>query len=79
MPATARTAIANPQRNSRHERMHLTLKLEATKPAARNFLQRQTRFDHFIDCYNERPHQALDMQCPTQRYRKCYLWPQNET
>jgi hypothetical protein len=29
----------NPQQNGRHERMHLTLKLEATKPAARNFLQ----------------------------------------
>jgi hypothetical protein len=28
--------------------MHLTLKLEATKPAAQNFLQQQARFDDFI-------------------------------
>ena len=28
----------NPQQNGRHERMHLTLKLETTKPAAENFL-----------------------------------------
>jgi len=49
--------VRNPQQNGRHERMHLTLKLETTKPAARNFLQQQARFDDFIDCYNsERPH-----------------------
>ena len=47
----------HPQQNGRHERMHLTLKNEATKPAARNFLQQQARFDDFLDCYNnERPH-----------------------
>jgi putative transposase len=28
----------NPQQNDRHERMHLTLKKEATKPAGENFL-----------------------------------------
>ncbi len=59
----------NPQQNGRHERMHLTLKQEATKPAARNFLQQQGKFDHFIECYNnERPHQALDMCFPAERY-----------
>ncbi len=31
----------NPQQNGRHERMHLTLKLETTKPADANFLQQQ--------------------------------------
>lgn len=31
----------NPQQNGRHERMHLTLKLETTKPAGDNFLQQQ--------------------------------------
>ena len=42
--------------------MHLTLKKEATKPAAKNFLQQQAQFDRFIDGYNhERPHQGLDM------------------
>jgi putative transposase len=59
----------NPQQNGRHERMHLTLKLEATRPAASNFLQQQGKFDDFIECYNnERPHQALDMCCPAERY-----------
>jgi putative transposase len=59
----------NPQQNGRHERMHLTLKLETTRPAARNFLQQKGKFDTFIECYNnERPHQALDMCCPAERY-----------
>ena len=50
----------HPQQNGRHERMHLTLKKEATKPAAANVLQQQARFDAFIARYNqERPHQAL--------------------
>lgn len=58
-----------PQQNGRHERMHLTLKKEATKPAAENFLQQQERFDNFIDEFNgERPHQALDMKCPGDVY-----------
>ena len=59
-----------PQQNGRHERMHLTLKKETTKPAAQNFLQQQARFDEFIDCYNdERPHQALDMKYPVELYQ----------
>jgi putative transposase len=46
--------------NGRHKRMHLTLKLETTKPAAGNFLRQQAKFEDFIDCYNsERTHQAL--------------------
>ena len=58
-----------PQQNGRHERMHLTLKLETTKPAAANFLQQQARFDDFVEEFNtERPHQALDMACPAERY-----------
>ena len=58
-----------PQQNGRHERMHLTLKKEATKPAGDNFLQQQAKFDGFVDEYNnERPHQALDMQYPAERY-----------
>ena len=59
----------HPEQNGRHERMHLTLKKEATKPAARNFLQQQARFDDFIDVYNqERPHQALNMKYPAELY-----------
>ncbi len=60
----------HPQQNGRHERMHLTLKKEATKPAAANFLQQQARFDKFMDVFNnERPHEALDMKCPAEVYQ----------
>jgi putative transposase len=67
--ALERIKPGNPQQNGRHERMHLTLKKEATKPAARNLLQQQGKFDEFIRCYNEqRPHQALNMRCPAELY-----------
>lgn len=60
----------HPEQNGRHERMHLTLKKEATKPAAKNFLQQQAKFDQFIRIFNEeRPHQALGMRCPAELYR----------
>jgi transposase InsO family protein len=42
----------HPQQNGRHERMHLTLKKDATKPAAPNVLQQQARFDAFMAQYN---------------------------
>jgi putative transposase len=61
----------HPEQNGRHERIHLTLKREATKPAAQNFLQQQAKFDAFIDCYNnERPHQALAMKYPAELYHR---------
>ena len=61
----------HPEQNGRHERIHLTLKKEATKPAAQNFLQQQAKFDAFIDCYNsERPHQALAMKYAAELYRR---------
>jgi putative transposase len=60
----------HPEQNGRHERIHLTLKKEATKPAAQNVLQQQAKFDDFMNCYNhERPHQALDMKYPAELYR----------
>ncbi len=59
----------NPQQNGRHERMHRTLKLEATRPPGSNLLQQQEKFFRFMDEYNnERPHQALGMQCPREVY-----------
>ena len=59
----------NPQQNGRHERMHLTLKKEATKPASFNLLQQQERFDAFIEVYNnQRPHQALGGAYPGDLY-----------
>lgn len=61
----------NPQENGRHERMHLTLKKEATRPSGNNLLQQQEKFDKFINEYNtERPHQALGMKYPAEVYRK---------
>ena len=58
-----------PQQNGRHERMHLTLKKEATRPPGSNSLQQQDRFDAFVQEFNiERPHEALGMNCPAERY-----------
>src|SRR5256886_10399431 len=68
--AIERIKPAHPEQNGRHERMHLTLKKEATKPAGKNFLQQQARFDAFTRVYNhERPHQALNMRYPAELYR----------
>ncbi len=59
-----------PQQNGRHERMHLTLKMEATRPAGNNFLEQEEKFDGFIDCFNnQRPHQALEMKYPCEVYQ----------
>ena len=64
-----RITPGHPEQNGRHERMHLTLKQEATRPAAANLLQQQERFDAFVDRFNrERPHQALDMKVPADLY-----------
>ena len=58
-----------PHQNGRHERMHLTLKRETTRPAKPNFLQQQVRFDEFVQEFNqERPHEALHMRCPQNIY-----------
>ncbi|MEX3010202.1 integrase core domain-containing protein [Hoeflea sp. TYP-13] len=59
----------HPQQNGRHERMHLTLKKETTRPPGKNSLQQQARFDAFLSEFNtERPHEALDMKCPNEVY-----------
>ena len=66
-----RIAPGHPQQNGRHERMHRTLKAEATKPAAPNVLQQQARFDTFVTRYNhDRPHQALGMKVPAALYTR---------
>lgn len=67
--AIERIKPGHPQQNGRHERMHLTLKKEATRPAGMNMLQQQARFDAFISEFNtERPHEALDMRTPQDIY-----------
>ena len=67
--AIERIKPGHPQQNGRHERMHLTLKQETTRPPGQNALQQQARFDAFVEEFNtERPHEALDMQRPADRY-----------
>ena len=46
--ALERIKPGHPQQNGRHERMHLTLKKEATRPPGCNSLQQQARFDAFL-------------------------------
>lgn len=67
--AIERIKPGHPQQNGRHERMHLTLKKEATRPAGMNMLQQQARFDAFTSEFNiERPHEALAMRTPQDIY-----------
>ncbi len=59
-----------PQQNGRHERMHRTLKAEATRPSAQTFRGQQRKFNRFIEEFNhERPHEALDMLTPASQYQ----------
>lgn len=61
---------ASPQQNARHERMHRTLKAEATKPPKASMRAQQRRFNAFQLEYNEeRPHESLAGQPPTAVYR----------
>jgi transposase InsO family protein len=67
--AIERIKPGHPQQNGRHERMHLTLKREATRPPGMNSLQQQARFDDFLEEFNtERPHEALQMKRPADLY-----------
>ena len=60
----------HPQQNGRQERMHRSLKMEATRPAGSNFLPRQAKFDAFVHEFNNhRPHQALAMKFPANVYK----------
>src|SRR6266480_4573581 len=67
--AIERIKPGKPTQNGRHERMHLTLKKETTRPPGMNSLQQQARFDDFVQEFNtERPHEALAMKCPAEIY-----------
>jgi transposase InsO family protein len=58
-----------PQQNGRHERMHLTLKVETASPPAMSFQMQRRRFDRFRLTFNEeRPHEALGYAIPSSRY-----------
>lgn len=68
--AIERIKPGHPQQNGRHERMHLTLKQATTRPPGANILQQQTKFDAFLDEFNdERPHEALAMKTPAEVYQ----------
>jgi transposase InsO family protein len=67
--AIERIKPGKPQQNGRHERMHLTLKKETTRPAGINSLQQQAKFDAFVHEFNnQRPHEALNMKYPAEIY-----------
>jgi transposase InsO family protein len=61
----------HPQTQGKDERFHRTLKAEVLQ--GRTFAdcaEAQCRFDHWRPVYNhERPHEALALQVPAQRYR----------
>jgi hypothetical protein len=64
-----RIAVGQPQQNGQHERMHKTLKAEATRPPSATLRAQQDRFDRFRREYNtERPHEALNQEPPASRY-----------
>lgn len=59
-----------PEQNGAHERMHRTLKAEATRPPEHHQRAQQARFDRFCREYNEeRPHEALHYRTPASLYR----------
>lgn len=58
-----------PQQNGKHERMHKTLKADATRPPSSSLTEQQLRFDRFRREYNdERPHESLGQETPASRY-----------
>ena len=60
-----------PQQNGAHERMHLTLKREATIPPASSLKGQQKKFDVFRQEFNEeRPHEAIEMHRPAELYQR---------
>ena len=64
-----RSAPGRPADNGRHERMHRTLKAEATKPVRANLGAQQRVFNAFRNEYNEqRPHEALGQIPPAAFY-----------
>jgi len=61
----------HPEQNGAHERMHRTLKAETTRPPAATPRAQQARFDRWRREFNtERPHEALGMQRPAERYQR---------
>lgn len=72
----ARIDPGRPQQNGVHERMHRTLKHEATRPAQATLRDQQKHFDQFRYQYNWlRPHKSLELRPPAERlasFRRTY-------
>jgi transposase InsO family protein len=59
-----------PQKNGRHERMHLTLKDYTARPAAAGMDAQQEAFEKFMTFFNHaRPHEAHGQKVPASRYK----------
>lgn len=59
-----------PAQNGRHERMHRTLKHDTANPPQPTLRAQQRAFDRFRTEFNrQRPHEALGMDTPGQRYQ----------
>lgn len=59
-----------PSQNGRHERMHKTLKDEATRPPQKDIRSQQREFDTFRIRFNTvRPHHAIGKMTPDEVYR----------
>lgn len=61
----------SPQQNGRHERMHRSLKNDILDEVAKNDKEQQNVFDRYRhDFNNNRPHEALKDQTPSDYYQK---------
>jgi putative transposase len=65
------TRKSDPENNGAHERMHRTLKREATRPARRTPELQQRAFNQFRKIYkDERLHEALALETPGSLYTR---------
>lgn len=61
---------SSPQQNGQHERMHRTMKAEATKPPRSSIVTQQREFDRFRKEFNNiRPHESLGGKTPSVFYK----------
>jgi transposase InsO family protein len=64
------TEPGKPQQNGVHERMHRTLKQDATIPPGSSLRGQQKKFDEFREEFNQvRPHEAIGMKRPGEIYQ----------
>jgi transposase InsO family protein len=73
--------VRHPQTQGKVERFHRTLARSMVKQGMPiQWEQWQERYDSFLERYNHvRPHEALDMQTPAQRYRRSERVYQSQT